>query len=302
MAETIPIILDTDIGGDIDDTWALIFMLRCPELDVRLITSAAGNTPLRARIIARLLQVAGRTDIPIGIGPAAPGSEKHLANQHEWVKDYDLATYPGTVHADGAAAIAETIRAADRPVTVVATGPLPTVAEALRRDPTLTARSRFVGMHGSIRQGYGGSLTPCAESNVKNFTADCQYVFAADWPKTITPLDTCGHVVLDGEPYQRIRNADDPLLRALRTNNDLFARHVRWTTYDPTERSSTLFDTVAVYLAFSEDLVEIEQLPLVVTDDGYTRLDDAGTPVRCATAWRDLDAFKHLLAERLLQA
>jgi inosine-uridine nucleoside N-ribohydrolase len=54
--ERIPVILDTDIGGDIDDTWALAMLLRCPELDVRPVVSATGNTEYRAAIIARLLE------------------------------------------------------------------------------------------------------------------------------------------------------------------------------------------------------------------------------------------------------
>jgi len=48
--QPIPVVLDTDIGTDIDDTWALAFLLRCPELDVRLITTATGDTFDRARL------------------------------------------------------------------------------------------------------------------------------------------------------------------------------------------------------------------------------------------------------------
>ena len=64
----IPVILDTDIGTDIDDTWALAFLLKCPELDVKLITTASGDTFERAKIVAKILEIAGRTDIPIGLG------------------------------------------------------------------------------------------------------------------------------------------------------------------------------------------------------------------------------------------
>ena len=64
----IPVILDTDIGFDVDDVWALAFLLRCPELEVKLITTTTGDTHYRARIVAKLLEIAGRTDIPIGIG------------------------------------------------------------------------------------------------------------------------------------------------------------------------------------------------------------------------------------------
>ncbi|MGA2258608.1 MAG: nucleoside hydrolase, partial [Thermoguttaceae bacterium] len=54
-----PVVLDTDIGDDIDDTWALALLLRSPELDVQLITTTCGKAEYRAKIIARLLTVAG---------------------------------------------------------------------------------------------------------------------------------------------------------------------------------------------------------------------------------------------------
>ena len=68
---------------------------------------------------------------------------------------------------------------------------------------------------------------------------------------------------------------------------------------DPTEKSSTLFDTVAVYLAFSEELLEMEEMGLRVTDDGYTLPDENAKPVRCAMRWRDLSAFEGLVVQRL---
>ena len=65
--------------------------------------------------------------------------------------------------------------------------------------------------------------------------------------------------------------------------------------------STTLFDTVAVYLAAEEDLVEMRELPLRVTDDGYTVIDEEnGRPVNCAVSWKDLEAFKRRLTRTLL--
>jgi len=64
----IPIILDTDIGTDIDDTWALLFLLQCPELEVKLITVSTDDTTYRAKIVAKILQLTNNTSIPIGIG------------------------------------------------------------------------------------------------------------------------------------------------------------------------------------------------------------------------------------------
>ena len=71
-----PVILDTDIGDDIDDTWALALLLRSPELDVKLVVGDYGKALYRARLIARFLTVAGRTDIPVGVGlnPIGPAA------------------------------------------------------------------------------------------------------------------------------------------------------------------------------------------------------------------------------------
>ena len=84
----IPVILDTDIGDDIDDTWALALMLKCPELDVKLVVSDTGDTTYRAKIIAKMLEVAGRTDIPVGVGSLLEG--RRAVPQGPWVEGYRL--------------------------------------------------------------------------------------------------------------------------------------------------------------------------------------------------------------------
>jgi GDP-D-mannose dehydratase len=67
-----------------------------------------------------------------------------------------------------------------------------------------------------------------------------------------------------------------------------------------TTRSTTLFDCVAVYLATSEQLVEVETVQFRVTDDGFTVRDPHGARARVALRWKDQAAFEKLLAERLL--
>jgi inosine-uridine nucleoside N-ribohydrolase len=91
---SIPAILDTDIGGDIDDTWALAMMLRSPELDVKLAVTDTGDTTYRARVVAKMLESGGRVDVPIGMGIHL---EDLSCNQADWVAAYDLSSYPGRV-------------------------------------------------------------------------------------------------------------------------------------------------------------------------------------------------------------
>lgn len=296
----IPVILDTDIGDDIDDTWALGLLLRSPEVDIKLVVSDDGKPLYRSKILARFLEVAKRTDIPVGVGMDTP--KRGEGGQAAWVRDYNLNRYPGKVYPDGVQALIDTIMNSREPITVIAIGPLPNIAAALEREPRIAQKARFVGMHGSVRVGYNGSKTPHAEYNVKQDVPACQKTFVAPWEMTITPLDTCGFIDLAGERYQRVRQSKDPIAAAIIENY----RH--WSAaqkrppnvVDPFEtRSSILFDTVAIYLGFADSLLKMERLPIAVTNEGMTVIRPGAKEMNVATEWKNLDAFRDLMVERL---
>ena len=149
-------------------------------------------------------------------------------------------------------------------------------------------------------RGYGGSEAVSAEYNVRAYPQACQKVFAAPWDVTITPLDTCGLVRLEGARYRAVRDCGDPLVQAVVENYRIWARSCdRATGLDVDTQSSVLFDTVAVYLAFSEGFLAMEKLGIRVTDDGYTVVDGGAKMVNCAMDWKDLPAFEDLLVRRL---
>lgn len=287
--EKIPVILDTDIGGDIDDTWALAMMLKSPELDVKLVVTDTGNTTYRAKIVAKMLEIAKRTDIPIGIGLHLSDDE---GGQSDWVKDYDLSCYPGKIYKDGVGALIDTIMNSSKPITLICIGPVPNISNALEREPRIAKKARFVGMHGSIRKGYNGSEKVSAEYNVVAYPKDCQKVFTAEWDMTITPLDTCGLVVLKGEKYKKILECQDPVTKAVIENYNIWAKGTP-------DKSSVLFDTVAIYLAFSDKLLVMEKLGIRVTDDGFTVEDPNAKLINCAMEWKDLSAYEDFLVKRL---
>jgi inosine-uridine nucleoside N-ribohydrolase len=308
--EKIPVILDTDICDDIDDTWALSLLVQSPEFDVKLITTAVRNTPSKAKVVAKFLETVGRTDIPIGIG-VQHNEAGH--RQQAWIKDYELSLYPGTIYEDGVQALVDTIMKSRMPIKVVAVGPLPNIAAALEREPRIAEKAEFVGMHGSIYRGYGSNPKPSAEYNVEAFAKESQKVFTAPWNMTITPLDTCGIVNLKGQKYQKVLKRNSPLTRALienyrawyrqgilNENKDLSEAEVNKRVEEKLNSSSTtLFDTVGVYLAMSTELVKMEKLGIKVTDDGYTRIDENAKVINCATEWKDLGAFEDFLVDRL---
>jgi len=290
-----PVILDTDIGDDIDDTWALVLLLKSPELDLRLVTTTYGKAEYRAKLAAKILTAAGRAGVPVGLGA---GGRAGTGGQEAWVKGYDLASYAGKVHQDGVRAMIDEINASSRPVTLISIGPSTTVAEALRRDPSIAAKTIFVGMQGSVRRGYDGGPVS-AEWNVKADIPAARRALLAPWKKMIiTPLDTCGLVRLAGERFRTLRDSPEALVRVLMENYRIWAKKA---AKDELGQSSVLFDTVAVYLALPgpKPLLEMEGLSIDVTAEGLMRVAPGGRAMSAATAWKDLGAYENWLTEKL---
>jgi len=102
----IPVIFDSDIGDDIDDTWALGLLLQSPELDLKLVVGdygkpqyAPGSSPSFSRLSAAAMSPSGW---------AFPSTPTATGPQAAWVQDYDLASYPAPVHTNGVQALIDT--------------------------------------------------------------------------------------------------------------------------------------------------------------------------------------------------
>ncbi len=294
----IPVIFDTDIGTDIDDTWALALLLASPELELELVVTDSGDTETRARIAAKYLEGCGRSDVPVGIGPA--GADIPIF-QEAWVQGYSLDSYPGRVYRDGVQALIDVVQASSEGILLLAVGPVPNLQEALRREPSIARKVRVIAMSGSVRKGYDGKSTPDPEYNVKQNPAAAAAMYSAGWDLLIAPLDTAGSVRLDGPRYASLRASTLPRVRLLLENYRIWAERVTWGRFDPDVHSSTLFDALAVALAFRPEFCRIEPVRLKVTDDGYTRRSADGLPVRAALEWsQSAETFADFLTERLL--
>lgn len=239
--------------------------------------------------------MAKRTDVPVGLGA---GGRDGIGRQQDWVKNYQLKDYAGKIHQDGVAALIELIEASPQPITVISVGPCSTVAAALQRRPQIAGKAFFVGMDGSVRKGYGNK-GPDAEWNVKANVSAARLVLSAPWKHiSITPLDTCGLVQLSGARFQTLVKSEDPLVKAMLDNYRIWAKKDR---LDQLKASTTLFDTAAVYLAYpgNRPLMERETLSILVTDDGFTRIDPAGKKMSVAVNWTSLDGYHDLLVKTL---
>jgi len=241
-----PVVLVTDIGTDIDDTWALALALRSPELDLKLVVVDPADTAYRAKVAAKFLEASGHAAVEIAIGDNGPVNGDQERTLLSWVEHYDIGKYPGRVYADGVGALVDFIQTSKEPVTVISIGPINTLALALKRDPKLATKGRLVAVCGSFDVGYSGG-PPAAETNVRVNPEGLRTVLAAPWKDVLlTPLDTCGSVGLAGERYHAIWSAtSDPMLRALIESYCIFALQQTWTVCDDfATRSTTLFDCV----------------------------------------------------------
>ena len=277
-AQSSKIILDTDLGDDIDDAWALAFVISYQGFTPLGVTITHGNTPERAKIACKMLHIAKRDDIPIFIGRK---TNDKVFQQYSWAEDFTAKLAAKKPAADF---IVETVKRYPGEVTLLAVGPLQNIADALRKEPNLGRYvKRVVLMSGCV---YGASFSPgkpVREWNVYQSTADAQLVYGAGLPLTIVPLDATTQVQLSDQERQRVSDYDSPLTYALECLYRL------WLT-NPTQRM-TLHDQLAVAETArpASFFAKQEMLPLIVDDQGYTRIDrERGKPVTiCLEPRRD---------------
>src|SRR5437899_10196540 len=141
------VIVDTDIGDDIDDAFALALAMRSPELEILGITTGWGDTELRARLVQRFLKENGAPDIPIAAG--APTKSTAVFSQARWAQDGP----PFQKQLDAAEFLLQQARKMPGEITLVAIGPLTNIGSAIDRDAAAFKKlKRVVLMGGSIRR------------------------------------------------------------------------------------------------------------------------------------------------------
>lgn len=291
----ISVILDTDIGCDIDDSWALTFLLKSPEVDLKQVIAATGDTDYKARVVARILQAADRMDIPLAMGRATKDPGRSL---ERWVDGFSWDHYVGRVDRDGAQQLVTAVHAHEEPPVVLCIGPMTNLADALALDPSIAEKAHLVAMSGSFSRHEDGKEGQIAEWNVVNDIEAARRVYEAPWKSIrIAPLDSCGILRLTGENVQTVCQSDCLLVKSLLESVLVWSDFVSNTDWP--ERSSILFDTVAAYLCFGTDYLRMERKNLKIDEDGFMR--DGSTTVDCAMEWTDLEGFKQMLADRLAQ-
>jgi purine nucleosidase len=245
------VIIDTDIGDDIDDAFALALALSSPELEVLGITTAWGDTQLRARLVDRLLCETGTQNIPVLAG--VPTRSNVPLDHRRWAERFPKPEKPYPPAVDF---ILEQIRQYPNQITLLAIAPFTNVGGLIERDlETARKLKRIVIMGGSVYRGYNDySYTPNhhpdAEYNIASDVTSARRMFAAGVPLYVMPLDST-QIKLEEGKRQIIFQQSTPLTDALAL------LYHQWGQLTP-----TLFDPVAVAFAISPEICPTTKMRL----------------------------------------
>jgi len=283
-------ILDTDIGTDIDDAWALGYALKSPVIDLIGVTVSDADTAARAKLACKLLARLGRTDVPVAVGrQTAAIPPDRIDYQFTWAEDFQGYK---PVAANAVTFLADTIRKNPGQITIVAVGPLQNIGDLVRMHPDVIPMvKRVVLMSGNIG-AWANSPVAVPEWNVKVAVPEAQAVYAAKWPLTIVPLDSTTYVRLEDSERDALRNARTPLVIALEALLRLWA--------DRPNSRMTLHDQLAIAETQHPGRFfgRCESMPVRVDNEGYTRVDKSGgRPITVCLEPKRNEFMSHYLAQ-----
>ena len=246
---TIPILLDTDIGSDIDDAVALAYLLKQPQCDLLGITTVSGEPDKRAALASAVCHAAGRPDIPVHVGVEAPflGDQwQPKASQAEAL----TSDWPHKIYGMENTAIAflrDTIRARPGEITLLTIGPLTNIALLFALDPELPGLLKELVMMGGwyFTKSRAGRLV---EWNIQCDPYAAAKVFAAPVPKlTAVGIDVTDQCKLPADECRtRFAKAGGPL-GVVAAMAEVWFRHVPQITFH---------DPLAAALIFQPDLCQ----------------------------------------------
>jgi len=317
----IPIILDTDIGTDVDDALALTLAVRSPEIDILAVTTVGTDACLRGRIARKLLRVLGRDEIPVaaGCGHRLDGKDYKpmpISSARGFIENEQDGLPLQEQHAVDL--IIDLLQAANTKITLVLIGPVTHTAMTLKRRPQIREKiERFVVMGGSIypkeilrKEGWlkwvPGFLRAGVEINLNTDPAAAEVILNSGIPILLVPAEITFRTYLKEQERAQIRQSTVPQSAALNHMCDEFqALLSKSTARMPVDRRFAqvyLHDALTVAAVFTQDFVAVEAFHLTPGKrfGVFRTLPQNRLPAN-ALVVTDLDgsAFKRLFAERV---
>lgn len=280
------VVMDTDIGDDIDDAFAVALAVRSPELEVRGITTVFKDAHTRALLACRLLEEMGQGQIPVAAG-APPQATPEKKGQLQYGLEGNFKKRP--LEESAVDFLYRQFKAHPGELTMLAVGPLTNVAKLLTEHPDCKPWIKeIVLMGGAVRVGYKKDSPPDVEWNIKCDIPAAQTVFSAGVPLVVAPLDATATLRLDTQRRERIFDSAAPEAKTLA------ALYKLWGNPTP-----VLFDNVAVTLCHTDKFCKLEPLHISVNDKGYTP-EGPGQPNAKVATSINVDAYLKWYIDRVI--
>ena len=288
------IIIDTDIGDDIDDALAIALALGSPELDLIGVTTVYGRVDLRTRLALKELQVFGRTDIPVATGIGKPlnrPEDTHVPSQTEIVKQEEKLQPQAKQGAVDF--IISAARADPKNVILAPIGALTNVAAAVSADPRLKDNLKSIVMMGGVA---GEKI---AEYNIACDPEAPGIVFRSGIPVTMIGLDVTMKCRMKKEEVEKIEKSKSPGAK-------LLAQLIHIWQGGNSENFPVLHDPLAIAVIFDPSLVKTEKMAIEVDtgsspERGFTK-PVSGRPNADVALEVNRDRFVKMFVERIVGA
>lgn len=299
----IRVLLDTDVGTDVDDALAIGLLLASPEIDLRSVTTVSGDVLLRARIAKKLLVLGGQPDVPVAAGVREPVLRQRsflwLGHEGQGILDPEDKVPLAAAHAVDL--LIETVLR-ERP-HVVAIGPLSNLAVAIMKDPAvIDAIPHLTVMGGALGRTRD---VPNLEYNLASDAEAALVVLNAGIPTTLVPLDVTWQVALRPSELARLRRVRSPLVQTLCAAIDVWAPLQRsffegLPRFDP-ETVALLHDPLTVATLIDRSFVTFEGLRLQaeLVDGAFRLVEASGAPEFEVATSVDAVRFVAFLLQRL---
>ena len=270
------VIFDCDLGGDIDDAFAVALLLSSQEdFEILGLCMDHGNTPGRGQVAAKMLYETGLENIPVYLGrhtPTVVGEDtkpEGRSNQMIWAEGFKKLEPRKKPAADF---IIETLNAYPNEVILFTVGPVDNIADVIEKDPeALKKAHKVISMFGSVRKGYGGGQ-PSAEWNVRGSIAAAKKYMNSGANIVLAPLGITDHVIYPENYLMAVSMRQTPLTDAITALYSLWFRHADWAIHPK------MFDCVAIGMALWPELFEFEEMYIEVDDEGFTKEIDGKAP------------------------
>ena len=263
FANAEPVIFDTDIGTDIDDAYALVALIRRPELELLGVTTVSSDAVARARLAGKLLSVAGGkwSSVPVYAGIS---TATQYMKQVEWADGFASPS----LHDDGGVEFMRAqINARPGEITLIAVGELTNIAALLDSQSGIGRKIRAISlMGGAVYRSHAPGSKPEPEWNIKSNAAAARTVFTSGVPLLIAPLDSTADLKLTAEMRVEVFSRGTPLNDALAALNSIWRHTNTWKGEHP-----TLFDVLAVELVAPRTPYKLTALNIEVAADGLTK-------------------------------